>query len=82
MSFGSWVGQRLVKLGSRTKYRQFCHALENPEACQREQLRGILAELSHTTSGLAQRFSEIKKYEEFCELVPLSDYKDYQALIA
>lgn len=62
-------------------YKQFCKALEHPQAVEREKLSSLLKVIAPSVSGKKYNLSSSLFYEEFIRKVPITEYDDWAAQI-
>ncbi|EDM64640.1 hypothetical protein PE36_09636, partial [Moritella sp. PE36] len=67
------VAQNLSSRG----YKQFCKALAQPQAVQREKLSSLLKVIAPSVSGKKYNLSSSLFYEEFIRKVPITEYSDW-----
>lgn len=72
---------RLIKFFYRRESQRFQTALDHLEEVQRLRLQQILKINCQSPFGLKNRLSQVKSYEEFAEMVPPSDYSQWQQVI-
>ena len=58
-------------------YKQFCKALAQPQAVQREKLSSLLKVIAPSVSGKKYNLSSTLFYEEFIRKVPITEYGDW-----
>lgn len=62
-------------------YNQFCKALAQPQAVQREKLTSLLKVIAPSVSGKKYNLTSSLFYEEFIRKVPITEYEDWAAQI-
>ncbi len=75
------LAHRSAKQLSSRGYKQFCLALANPQAVQREKLSQLLNHIAPSESGKKYNLLPTMFYEEFIKKVPITEYPDWSDAI-
>lgn len=78
MNLPAAIANTLWAVSTVPAHWRFRHALRNPEAVQRQKLRGYLERNTRTAFGETHGFDTIRGYEEFARKVPLADYGAFE----
>ncbi|QUM78611.1 GH3 auxin-responsive promoter family protein [Moritella sp. 24] len=78
---GNKLTHKAAQSLSTRGYKQFCKALAQPQAVQREKLSSLLKVIAPSVSGKRYNLSSELFYEEFIRKVPITEYDDWAAQI-